>query len=1484
MGTLPSSRLTKILQEKAEILKKRRATAEVALKEVEEAVRLLGLLDLPVPDWKEKEAAFRDLARRSEWESLETQAKAFQDSLSASGSGVFFRRRAEIAERGDRLTQFGATLPSELLPLLKDAQQPTVDGPWISALEPLSRLQEGIRLAESEFSGRLRGEAMAIAEWSGETGERPAQLDARFRAVLDTIHTGGFADAVARLNDVVSNELPLAKARRDSARAAGAALVAAARDLSVPSADLEAALQGDAEAVPTTWNRTVPAVEAENAKIADLLRDRVQAAIESLRATLHSLREQGVDPTSSLIGIEELLAPVRTAGPAELPGLLTKARQLTEEPVVAVVASLLDEVRPRLVEARRLGRDPSEVFAAMNRAREALRLKIYSEALAASQEAVERVSQLTEDLDSAREEAESLEALLTRLASAKFPTAPFDEQLKHVTSFLDRIELEAARKQLQETVHSLGREAFTHFSLQQIALDRVATLAQERGFLPDGVTDEILHARNFLEEGQLADAGELLASLEVRLRTAAGPYVARRVEEIEKGFAEIPDEALVRPVRRLLADADVNLRVKEDLTGSMEALKRAEREFSAVFAARASSLVEQLEEERRALEAMGGTGDEIQRQIDEVQQIFNMGDFVKASRASQEIRTRAHQQQLLRSEDAVSHAKLALVELGKMGLDTGSLRGSLEAAHEAARLQKYPDAYRLATETQSGAHKLRSSAQGVLDALSDATELWQATKELGLPVDPLREKIGEAKQLYQALEFEQAASALAQLTAALTEARDRAIAGRLLSDSQLLLEDARRMSVPTDELTRRAAEVTVELAEPSTAPAIHHAKALLAEIVLRLRPVLEENLRLLTADLELARSAGVEAPEVLDSLGDARRNLSAEVPTGAAERIEHARSQLIETRGFLEHAQKATKRAREALNEAELVRVDAHAARATMEKVEVLLGERSYAKVIELAASVERELTQATYQQVSKTLAGFQAQVVHARQGGSDATLADNLLTQARTALNDGHPFDALQLAARSEGEIERVELQLRIAQSSLETVEGKLGNAVQHGVKLPAAEAELHKARSAFHRHEYPQVLELAIVAADLIAVGREQHRRAREALDAADRQVKEAMELGADLGEVVSSLDLARRHADAGEYLETIPKAREVAERALWAIDKQYSGALAEVRHLLETAEGAQSGTELAAVRRPFEEAEAALRAREWKRAGDGLAAAREAALRSLDTLLSERLEALPKLYHDDGEAPPQEVEFRRQASERISSEMSRRNYPGALAALGEESHRLTERWRQGLGHRVNELKDRVWVGEKLGLDTTPVMELFSEAKLALEGGKLSEVPPLLGRADLQLTSLVKQRVGERLREVQTELTFAQEGLHVSVGSVPQTLALVEERRAAGREIEAAQALLAADEELNRRKSMHRELMNIHYLIDAALVRAHERHLDVTPARSALDESIRLRVTDYAQALEKAREALTMLQGQLKGGEAPAGMWPFRRPDSNP
>jgi hypothetical protein len=188
---------------------------------------------------------------------------------------------------------------------------------------------------------------------------------------------------------------------------------------------------------------------------------------------------------------------------------------------------------------------------------------------------------------------------------------------------------------------------------------------------------------------------------------------------------------------------------------------------------------------------------------------------------------------------------------------------------------------------------------------------------------------------------------------------------------------------------------------------------------------------------------------------------------------------------------------------------------------------------------------------------------------------------------------------------------------------------------------------------------------------------------------------------------------------------------------------------------------------------------------------------------------------------------------------------------------------------------------------------MQTFSEARVALDAGRPDEAEALLARATSALEPTVREPYTRRWRELQTEINFAQEGLHVKVGPIRERLQQVEELDRSGQLLDAARLLLKIEEELNLRKSLHRELMNLHYLIDAALTKAHELRVDTSEARALLAESLRLRETDYSAALEKAREALRKLQSEGVGtveGTVPAPspasnpFWPFRRPPSEP
>jgi hypothetical protein len=1496
---VPSSRLARILQEKAETLKKRRQTGEALLKEAEEQVKLLDDLGIAPFEAPERLQQLRELGRRSDWDGVEIQAKALADYLAKTVPASIETRRVRTVEGATSLAGVGIQIPEALRTELDNLARPPPDAPWAVTVGRLKRVEEGLSAAQRTYIDRERDQAIAVADWAQLPAARRTEFMGQLDAAAAPAAEGRVVEAIDGLRRVLRSGLPEASRRREQSRDAATRLVGMAGEFGAGSARLEAALRADQDAIPERWPETVQAIDDAAVDTGEALRERGGQGLDGLRTALAATREYGVDPSAAQRAVEDASAKLGAAAPLEIGPLLTEVRRLAEEPIVTVVAGLLDEVRPRIAEARRLGRDPSDVFAAMNRAREALRLKIYSEALAASQEAAERVARLTEDLEDAREEFSAVEEMFQRLRRVGFSTEPFDPAIQRIRGHLDRAEAAPAKQLIQETLLGVGREALKFFLQRWSALDGVRAYARDRGFLPADVDGAITEVRKLLDGGQLAEGVERLAAAEVALRTAAQPYVAGRISEMEKGFADIPDEALAAPIRRLLADADVSLRVKQDLLASVESLRRAERDFAAVFAAHASSLVEELEAENRVLEEMGGPGDEIQRQIDEVQQIFNMGDFVQASRASQEIRTRARQQQLLRSEEAVSHAKLALVELETMGLDLTRFRGQLEEAQAAARASQYAEAYKVATRLEESAQKTWTAAQEVVDELARAQDLLARVRESGADASPFYSALREARLAFQALDFESARTKLDEVLTGLTNESARAETARLVVDLERMIEDGRRLAVPMEPFANRLAQIRTEGATAPPPATLTSARLVHDELVGVLRPVLEENLRGLERDLDIARGAGVDVEKILHPLAEARRRIALPVPAGAAALLDEARAEFVATRGFVEHAERVARRAREALAEADLLHVEVAALRTAMERLETGLAQRQYARVIELGGPLERELIQATYQHVSKTLAGFQATLTRLRREGGDTTIAENLLHQARMALDEGKAVEALQFAGRSESELERADLQRRIAEGSLQAAERSLARATADGIVANEATDEVGRAKSAFQDHDYPTVFERTLSASDVLGLARDNHRRAKDALSAAVRQLGEATGLQAEAAEARSRLDDAQRAAEAGRYADAVRAARESAEMARWSIERIFAKPLQELRRTIEQGRREKLTTEVDVLEAIVGEAENALRAREWKQVTEAIERAELAGRRAFETLVDSRWREVEEETARFGPATPGEAARREEVRARVQELRRARDYPAALEAIRTEIEIVRRRRREQVESQIADLKAQLWLGERLGLDTTPVMQSFSEARSAADAGKIDEAERLVAGALPALERAIRDPFARRLKDVATELNFAQEGLHVSAGPVAERMREVEVLERTGRVLDAAKMLLAAEEDLNLRKSLHRELLNLNYLIDAALSRAQQAQLDSSAARQLLAESIRLRESDYAAALEKAREALRSLQpagaadaAALTAGGAPGGattapaapsttqsFWPFRR-----
>ncbi|MGA7860612.1 MAG: hypothetical protein WCB19_01990, partial [Thermoplasmata archaeon] len=300
LGSLSSSRLTKLLQEKAEQLKKRRETAEALLDEILARTELLAAVGVTIPDLAEKIPPLRELQRKADWEAMETQARVVLAGMEEAARGPVEERQAALARRADRAAVLGNPLPREARLLLDEVGPKIRDRQWRDAFERLAAIEEVLAGLEKAYESGLSDRVHAFVRWAGADETMPPALETEIQPVLADLKGADPEPAQRQLAQILEREFPQTVERRSRIRDDAERAIPAARDLGASTGGLEAALEADKRSFVLEWPQSVTLVEQAIEGLQIILRDRVASTIGSLRDTLESLRAQGVDPNEAL--------------------------------------------------------------------------------------------------------------------------------------------------------------------------------------------------------------------------------------------------------------------------------------------------------------------------------------------------------------------------------------------------------------------------------------------------------------------------------------------------------------------------------------------------------------------------------------------------------------------------------------------------------------------------------------------------------------------------------------------------------------------------------------------------------------------------------------------------------------------------------------------------------------------------------------------------------------------------------------------------------------------------------------------------------------------------------------------------------------------------------------------------------------------------------------------------------------------------------
>jgi hypothetical protein len=1422
------------------------------------------------PGGTELEERIRQAVRRLNWEEATEAAQTLEREVQEALGRAAEDRRSHLGARGDQLFQSGFPLDAEgvgLYEKVDDALGRKAYGEALGYLDQLGRLMTEAQLRQrGELEHRLR----ELIQWAGVEERTPAILEA-VQASLAKASEADLPGAESSLELQLEELLPEAMGRWKALRTECEELVRLARDLGVASGGLEQQLQATANARPLGLETYAGRLAEERSRVEASIRQILEVKFDDYRQVLEELGSEGDGQEEYLKALASVSERVPNARGMELSTLLGEGLQAVQAPVVSLVASCFDEARPLMAEARRLGRNTIPLVQEMNRAREGLRTLEFRPAIKAARHVLEAASELVADVQAAREDLDAFRELLARLSASGMRTTELEGYGRRAEEALGQNLLDKVREALDEGIRMVGREALPYLRGRLSTAGTLLSRLEKRGLPVQPYFLKLEEIRRTFEEGLFPEAAEGVFKLFAEVRLATLPILSTRLEELRQALEKLPEGPGRMELRRSLAESDLALKVKEDLESALANLEAAEKGLGEAFARESEHLVSELEDERRRLEELGVGTEEAQREIALVRQIFSLGDFLRGSQASQEIRSRILQQQLVRAEEAISRAKFSLVELGKMGLEPASLRTALGEATDRVRAGQYPEAFHHALQVREEAVRLKGTAQDVLDATVRVADLMVALRKAGVDPETFREfapRLDQARAAYQRLDFEKARALSEEVRGELERISSRREGLHEAEDLARLLEGARLLGIDDPVWEGSLTELREMLGTAQAPEALDRLKELREAMRETLRGTLEEQLQGLESDLRSARALGMDTRGEEAALREAYRRLSEPLPLGVAEIIDRSRREFFQSRGFREQGVATLKRAREAVSQAEMVRAPVGDLKARLEALDAPAGEGAeLSERLEAARQLTQEALELTQSQVAKTLNNFQSMINRAKMEGALTMVAENLLVQARSLLGAGKPLEALQLASRSEAELERVELQHALASNALITLETKLEDAERSHISSPQAREELERAKDLLARGDYAGVLERTMEGGDRLLAAQQGRREALTALDRTSQYLGTLEVLGEGIQGLRGLVEEGRRHFDQGRYREAKEAAEAAYEQGRSALEALLDSRRREVEAVYSEARSLYPD-QFGEAHDPLAPAQEALVRQDWAGALRALGEAEAQARTRASSLAEEEIRALEAQWAQEPVQDPREEAIRQETLRAARAAVADHRLAEVRPALERGRQEALALRRQALEREISALEERVLLGERLGVDTTPVMEVFSEAKMELAAGNLASSASCRKRTEETLEGLLRQRLPEVLQSLNSETAFAKEGLGVEVGPVEALLSRVEGQQSAGEVYAAALGLVEAEAELNRRRGLHHRLTNLQYMVEAALGQAESGNADVGRLRERLKEALTLRSEDYERALRATQELLEEVRGLGRSG----------------
>jgi len=805
--------------------------------------------------------------------------------------------------------------------------------------------------------------------------------------------------------------------------------------------------------------------------------------------------------------------------------------------------------RSKFLIAKKLDIDVNAPVDYLNKAKEALKTNDYKHALEFAEKGDDAIEQLVKDYQEAEEAIKGLEQAVNDAGESGIDAVAAAQTMAQAKETLEQKDYRKVallvHKGLSEVEGLLYRMAMEHIEIAELVLNTGekigANMKEARDLFKDSV--DSMKAKKFKQAATSSD------SCAARAEALIKDHVSGFIMTVELAIEQVDGIDPTRP--------------RELLTMAKQGFDQAEYDKSYELANEAFSIVDsgqsrkardelaEIEKDILLTKEMGCTIEDMLRKMDSAKTAIASKNYAHVSNIYQEVTQIAQTLQYGAAEMAFSNAKLAVVEAKKLGIDITNMRETLKKATSSFNLERYKETFDYSVAAKNEATRMMALRTEAYNTITQAAAMVAEAKKNNADVEKVMAALLGAKTSFERFDYK---SSIEQANQARTETEALM---NLYNSANLLIrfrDDVKLLQTlkidGLDGYVKKAEDAKNFLKNKDYESAQTILSSPAKEVRDKLAQTISSLISIGQSSVDAAKELRVRVDSAEAMISRSKAALAAEHYQEAIDNALAARNEVDRIRDLSLRAAKAVKEAHEKVSECENLRADPVSAKLKLEDAMESIKSSEYEKAITLAQQAVEEATRSEHKYVAETINNFRLTIEKAKMDGTNVTAAERLLNQAREAMEAANLKKALELAMRSEGELEKMGLQQEMAAKAIRTAEDKFADAKSQNIHSTAAAALIENAKAELKKGDYVRALEVAIQSGDELHRTKEQFQEANESA----RVAREALALTAKIGADVSTLKPLSDTLDAAMGSNEYQAADENA-RALEAEAKRVS-----------------------------------------------------------------------------------------------------------------------------------------------------------------------------------------------------------------------------------------------------------------------------------------------------------------------------------------